>query len=797
MASAALLSATAATVGPAVAQAPSAQPVVLGQCSEQAAQVNGPDTTDVNAQAGNGRITVGLDGAGNITVFKYPNPSYYNQVKYFTTGPDPSTGKPGGELPNEGSFAGLLFTEVSGGTPETVMQWLKQPDLGQGGWSVSQGYASDQSPIVVTTFQNLNLGLTVTDTDLANAGPLSDPRSPAAFVRTIEVQLANGSPVVPGTVQLVYYEHFDALGTRMRYFPVEDSCFQQFDDAQTGAYVGPANGAGDAIVQAWQGVDQANGQPSSVAFAFGFDRASNEHQVGEDGHDPLAPPLSAADPSLADGYDEMSGASHQLSGSGAAVGQVTGTLVSAPLQLTDGGQDTVRVVIGAGADPIQALAALQDERAASAAQELAQVNAFWQDWLSTAPLPQVPATSPEANQAARIDTVAERALISMKLAVDPDSGAIVASADTQGPYGEDWVRDGSFIDAALDEAGYHAMVTSHELFEAAAQNSPTNLDPTAPPGNWPMNVYGDGLPGGPIPYEIDETGFGAWTLYQHSAYLNGAAATQYLEEVFPAIARAADWLTTCKDPNDGLQCYANEDDNLTPTQTLHGAGPDLLGLRSAVAAAQSLLAAEPASPSALLWAQEESTWQARANELETAIDKLYGADGTGDDLFAEASPSEAALTGQSAVPSAYQVFTDGGWLLWPVVLHPASDARMQSEASAVLSGAMASLEDTTPGYTGSYEAKGLLGVCQSLPELPSTIAGSDLGTIQQAVGTLSAGSAPGVRGFTTTTTGLFAEAWENYSIDGTVQAIPLNDEPHVWEGALYYMTAMCAFPPAP
>jgi GH15 family glucan-1,4-alpha-glucosidase len=558
--------------------------------------------------------------------------------------------------------------------------------------------------------------------------------------------------------------------------------------------VAPQGGAGDAIVQSWQGVDLADGRPSSVAFAFGFDQSSSQHQVGVDGTDPLAPPLSSVDAALTDGYSEMSAAPHQLSGSDAAVGQVTGTLVT-PVHLQDG-SGSVRLIIGAGHDPAQALAALQRGRGRTWSKELDAVDRYWQRWLSTTPLPEVPSTSPQYPEAARIDSVAQRALISIRLAVDPDSGAIVASADTQGPYGEDWIRDGSFIDAALDEAGHHGLVTAHALFEAAAQRSPSNLDPAAPPGNWPMNVYGDGLPGGPIPYEIDETGFGAWTLYQHSAYLSGSGATRYLEEVFPAIARAADWLTACQDPVDDLQCRASEDDNLTPSQTLHGAGPDLLGLRSAVSAAQALVAAEPADPQAPLWRAEEATWKARATQLESAIDKLDDADGTGDGLYAESSPAEAALTGASTVPSPSQVYADGGWLLWPVELHPASDPRMQREAAAVLADAMASLEDTTPGYTGSYEAKGLLGVCQALSSLPGGIPAGDLATIRQGVAMLAASSSvPGTRGFTTST-GLFAEAWRNEEVDGATEVVPLNDEPHVWEGALYYMTALCAFPPA-
>src|SRR6266480_5562621 len=61
--------------------------------------------TDVNVQAGNGRVTVGENAAGTITVFKYPNPSYYNQVKYFAVSRDANR-RVTAQFPNEGSFAG-------------------------------------------------------------------------------------------------------------------------------------------------------------------------------------------------------------------------------------------------------------------------------------------------------------------------------------------------------------------------------------------------------------------------------------------------------------------------------------------------------------------------------------------------------------------------------------------------------------------------------------------------------------------------------------------------------------------
>ncbi|MHB8328174.1 MAG: hypothetical protein ACYDD6_00860 [Acidimicrobiales bacterium] len=81
--------------------------MIAAQCAQQG--INGV-VTDVNAQARDGRITVGLNAAGTVTGFKYPNPSFYNQVKYYTSGSDAS-GNPVGALPNEGSFAGVLYTE--------------------------------------------------------------------------------------------------------------------------------------------------------------------------------------------------------------------------------------------------------------------------------------------------------------------------------------------------------------------------------------------------------------------------------------------------------------------------------------------------------------------------------------------------------------------------------------------------------------------------------------------------------------------------------------------------------------
>src|SRR2546423_1575458 len=114
---------------------------------------------------------------------------------------------------------------------------------------------------------------------------------------------------------------------------------------------------------------------------------------------------------------------------------------------------------------------------------------------------------------------ARRTFISVRLAMVGESGAIVASADTQGPYGEDWIRDGAFINQLLDGNGFTDAVTRHNLFYARVQASTDNPSPSRTPGNWPMASYGDGIDGAPIPWEIDETGLGMWALGSHAAYL--------------------------------------------------------------------------------------------------------------------------------------------------------------------------------------------------------------------------------------------------------------------------------------
>ena len=696
------------------ASLPSLNPQNLseGSCFNAAAanadyEAYGP--TDVNAQAGDGLLTVGENAAGTITVFKYPNPSYYNQVKYLTINRD-AHGVPQVQYPNEGSFVGLRYQSAAG----TGFAWLRD-------WPATQSYDSDDSAVPVTVYRSPSaLGITVTALDVAVPGT-------SAFEREFVVARTPSSPVQ--AAQLVYYENFNPIASRLTYLPIADWCLSQFSDQRATYDAGHA-----AIVNSWSGTDMASARATSVAVAFAWDGADSSHQVGRDGYDPAALPAGPDDP-----YLELQAAPYALGGATDALGQTAGALAT-DLHFDAHGVATARMSIAAAPDPAGALAAVDAARAQPFAAQMATEARDWHAWLSAMKLPD------STDQ--RIVQVAKRSLITLRLAIVPESGAIVASADTQGPYGEDWIRDGSFLNEVLDLNGQTQAVTTHNLFYARVQTSASNPSSLRPNGNWAMMSYGDGIDGGPIPYEIDETGLGAWTLWDHAAHLEGTARARYLGAVYPAIALAADYMTQCVDPQTGLQCSASEDDNYTPSESLHGAETVWLGLRSAIAAAAAL-----DDRSARV-----AGWQARFAGLDAAIAALY-------------DPATHSYGEGNSAGNAYNSYGDGGWLLWPVQFRPYGDGTMQGEAGAV----QAAMDASLASSQGEYEAKTLLGLAHAWSR-PSATQNKELhGVLSYMAATL------------TTPTGLFGEAWQRLYQN---HPQPVQDMPHVWEHSLFYLAAV-------
>ena len=704
-----VVGANAATPEPAPGQS-------AAQCLHFDAGYENYGPTDISAQAGDAkrRITVNENQAGTITVFKWPNPSYHNQVKYQAVERD-AAGNVKNLYPNEGVFAGVRYRTRDG----VGFAWLRD-------WKHSQRYDSPDTAVPVTRFASpKKLGLVVLSFDLVSGD---------SFQRQFVVRRKSGSPVK--SAELVAYENFNPVATRKPGYPMVDWCLTWLSD-QHATY----NGKSHAILNWWQGVDEATGKPSSVALAIGFNGRDSARQVGADGFDPGADPEGPADP-----YHQLESSPYKLGGATRADGQTVGALAS-KLSFNRKGYARSRLIVAAAETRTDASKVLARTRKQGFLKGLRKNRNEWRHWLGQTRLPK------QANR--RITEVSKRALISLRLAMVPGSGAIVASSATQGPYGEDWIRDGAFFNEALDWNGFHDAVTRHNRFYTRIQASPENPSDLRPDGNWAEGVYGDGIDGLPIPWEIDETGFGTWTLYRHAAFLKGKEKKQYLKEVYPAIVRAADFLASCKDPDNGLQCKAHEDDNFNQTQTIHGAQTTVLALRSAIAAAK--LTGDSSG--------RVEVWRSRLGELEAAIER---------ELFDPESLTYLKQAG-ATTPAAFQ---HKGWLLWPTRIKPRTDPAMKEMARQVNQ----SLGTALAGPRGSYETKGVLGLSYQWSN-PNARQERAMKRYLMYMADEQ-----------TTPSGHFGEAWQRFE-DGF--AAPVQDMPHVWVGILFYMSAYRVYGPEP
>lgn len=702
---------------PAAAQDPQ-NPICLKQ-GEETPEIYGP--TDIGATLANKRLSVAVNAEGTLSVLRWPTRSYSEQLKYFTIDRDePRLGL----NPNEGAFSGLVLRLKD---DSKQLMWLR--DL-----AARQRYASHDSDTVRTRYRSAELGLRLEVADIV-------PRSGDSLLRRHILRLKRTSPVA--RARLVTFANLNPTTERLPLVPVADWC-KEVRGADQASY----DEGADAIVWRASDFDQVAGRQRSVAIAMGTDRRSRQHHIG------------------ADSYTEFPGtqAGPQSAFDDAADGRLSGNGSGGPTELDSALLSRLRParpvtqIFSFGRSDVEATAELEEARSLSARREVRRKRRYYLRWTRDAPLP---AEAPPA-----LERLARRSLVSLNQAIEHkaapggDGIAVVASLSTQSPYYVDWIRDGAFFNEALDIAGHPRLVerhnrfyveTQHTLEEGAPPGTPltTCASPT-PDGNWFMTNWIDGGDAGTFPWEIDETGFGLWALYRHAQFLEGEKRTAYLEEVYPALRRTAEFLVAFRDPltklPPGMAC---EDDN-PPTPdpaTMHSSGPVLLAMRSAERAARELGRTVDAE-----------RYAARVAELEQAIDSTYNVDG-------------GAWTGG---------FGDGGWALWPVRVKPYAHPRSQRQGEVAWQRVKPSFQAPDgPKVRGQYEVKALHGLAHlyraTNPEL--------MGRVKRGLRWISEVQAA-YQG-----TGILGESW--YVRDGEV--ISVVAQPHVWEQALVYLAALKAY----
>ncbi|TMA39954.1 MAG: hypothetical protein E6J79_01550 [Deltaproteobacteria bacterium] len=774
--------------------------------------------TNVNGVLGNGALTAAFSRCGELTVFKWPGPSYYNQLAYLTdNAPDVRTNPHLGALDGMGAFPGLFYQTASG----TGFTWLRDD-----AWSHAQRYSADDSDVLVTDMVNPALGLAVTAWNFI----LPDRN---VLVNHYVVTRDPGSPVRRAT--LVFYTNFSPSLARLPFFPIADwgldfendyavaydeheRALLHFMPTSAAAYphdfslVNPLlqnpPARRKSLQRAVNRLVAGLGEPG-VYIAVGARRRDHGYQCGFDDaatcphqsaiadrtitafnlpplFDALARNAFECDHVVTDAQGQL-GACRAVNhwaytADSAYTDAADGTLGRSPIAACQAnaalarrlafrlGTATATFYVAAGGARNEAYSLLRGARAPGTSPEAqrAATEAWWTNYVAPAHLPDT--------DDAEVQTFAKRSLIVMRTATDAASGAIVASVDSEPPYGEDWPRDGSFINYALDLAGYTDVVSRHNRFYARVQRkvpAPWSVlysfppcDPAhpvypncVPAGTYETNYYADPAaiePGDPVSFEIDEAGLGVWTMWDHYRYITDpVAAAAYLADVCPSIELGADNLAACKDASNNLQCMANEDDNIPVTQGLQGAETVLLALRDAIAA----------GPACGFDAPRVAGWETRAAELEQAIR---------DNFFVATAPAHY----------------EGGrpaWLLWPVGFFAPGDPVALSHAEFLKARAIDPiLTRTAP--VGAYNTEELLARAQLFRQLGDA---AGLADTQDQVRFF-------IHELTTPGTHHISEAYARVNLDLNGDGIlpdyqPQNDAPHVWEHAYLYAAAMVAF----
>lgn len=640
--------------------------------------------TRIRGATGNGRVSIGVSEDGEVTVLRWPSPSQFDQLAYRTARGAGGLKKPRyGAGANQGLLLGLAWTQDG----QRRFAWLRDAPF-----THDLRFPHEDSAVLVDEASDPATGLRVESRWFA---------PPGQDVLAVRVRV---HPREPGRIQdmrLVFFENLAPTRKRLPYVPLYDSLVEDLDqleyeprgqllvhrrarrklwpfgqverdttpDELEALITRDLEDTEAALKSELPGVSVGpflRPDPEGPVVALGGDRPVAGFQCG---------PVSRLVTRRSDAFHDA--ADGELSGRARHRGRSTGALAFDIAPGADGVAEGA-VFLGFAREPAAARAAVQHAREAGAAALEAATEAFWGERMGRARLP--------AALDARERRVFKRALISIMQAQDPVSGMIVASISTQPPYGQDWPRDGAFLNLVLDHAGFHDLVTRHQRFYFGVQRQEDrflHLPPVAQPrGTFEMSYYADGAPGGPFVFEIDNTALLVWSFWQHAGFLRrdagDAAVDAYLAEAYPAIRLATQALVDWRDPATGLHRPAYEDDVPALTQLIQGAGSVHLAIRSGIAAGE----ATGEDPAVL------AAWRARLAELDAAIlehlhDPAVGFDRT---------------QGPGAV----------AWLVWPGLFRPLDHPLMQAESDWLWSTSSERLFGAGGG--GAYEQKQLMAL---------------------------------------------------------------------------------------
>jgi len=691
----------------------------------------------------NGRLFVEISPWAELAVFRWPNPTYSDQLSYLTfanganlrakavrqgkdaPGPDWSRyGRPVEPYPGLGSSGGVMS-----GAGQTL--WSHDPI-----WKSSRAFIPEDGTILRTELQGESVQMVVED-----------------FIHP-EMDLLTREFTIKGAADIFFYHATFAplmakpgeytspnpksAGFAAVFLKDEDVIlhFKPKDgqESRGGKNLGPNLTAKD--------LDQVF--PSGGVFiAWGFDAASDEHQVGAA---PNVTGIKNAPPGgVADSADGSLGMNDFFRGR-----------VDAAMALKlAGGENKVTVYIAVADSAEKSVGLIKRARETGPAIKR-ETRDHWSGVSGRIHLP---------IGAGEVETrVAKRSILNLIQGQDKDGGSIVASVSRQPAYHFDWPRDGAFFDLTLDMAGFPELVGKHHEFYRRTQfTAKSGFAPARivnfqapvykPAGHWPSNMAADGSYGSVpsvIHFELDETALLAWDMWRHEKTLNGQEAREYIARMKPVLEAAADALVDYVDFEQGWTRPAFEDDGFPPKATLHGVASVLTGLAAAC----------DAGPRWEVEKGRQKKWcEAAAVLREGALQRI-------------GRPEVMELAG----------WRGQSWSLWPAPIfddynEPAAAAIKQALAEKI----KAKMTKSTPGFAYMGEEIFTLALADGKQGEYRELLRDALRFLTDEV------PFPG--------TDCYGEVTLWVEVDGKKVAQQRTSIPHLWNGVTVYLAAMAIYQP--
>ncbi len=519
---------------------------------ESLEKIYGP--RDLAMISGFGRLTVGVNSRGRISLCKWPSPGYNDQISYRSRPADPSRSEAD---PGHGLLWGIRMNGE--------LVWMDDPR-----WEIGQRYDAPSNTIMVTEARWPDTDIVVTHR--VSVLPLRD-----IFISELEVAGADSPP------QFYWFANFTPCTRHLPELPVADwlldnlNDFAAFSDADEGIVVHfrPQKPGREDWIHAERLSESAANAGQWRSFRDGVwiaYRGSGVFQAAHCGRGEVTPAKAVA--LLQDTAGRTS----------AATGDCYSVAEILPRKKSDRYRASVAVAFGESYDQVKKL--LNDVTEVQSADLFRETADFQRRLLGLATYPKT--------ENPRISEYLYRAQLTILASRDATTGSIVRSPAIQPPLARDWPKYGAWMIHAMDHSGARAIAESHIKFYLS--NLRFAYARGKPIGSLPSSTYTDGVEASPH-FLVDDEAVARllWAISEHGKFLSESRRNEFFESIWESVVLCTDFLADWKDSRRGAPLWAKDPITLRDTKTRERLFASKLGLEGAIDIATAIGRTPPES----------------------------------------------------------------------------------------------------------------------------------------------------------------------------------------------------------